>query len=240
MATIAPHTVGSRLLAEGFGTFVLVLGVIGTAIFSSSNTGYLGVALAIGVSVAAAAYAVGHISGGHFNPAVSLGVALAGRMPWNDVLPYVGAQLVGGTLATTVVFTIAANGPAGFLAEVQAAGFASNGFDDHSPDGFGLVAVLLAEVVLSAVLLYVILAVTAPESTTPGFAPIAVGITLTVIHLVAIPISNASVNPARSIATALYGGGDALAQLWVFLLAPAVGAAIAGVTWRRFLGRPAV
>ncbi|NEM90832.1 aquaporin Z [Galbitalea soli] len=228
-----------RLIAEVFGTFLLVFAVIGTALYSSSNTGYLGVALAVGLAVIAGAYSVGSISGGHFNPAVTLGVAVAGRMLWKDVLPYIVAQIVGGAVSSTLLFAIAAGGPAGFLAKAQAGGFASNGFGAHSPGGFGLVSVILVEVVLTALFLWVILGVTAPGSTTPGFAPLAIGLTLTAIHLVAIPVSNASVNPARSIATAIYGGPDALAQLWVFLVAPLVGALIAGASYKALFARKA-
>lgn len=227
----------SRLIAEVFGTFVLVFAVIGTALFASSNTGYLGVALAVGLAVMGSAYAVGHISGGHFNPAVTLGAAVAGRMLWKDVLPYFAAQIVGGILASSLLFGIAAGASGNFLANAQKGGFASNGFGAHSPEGFNLISVILVEVILTAVFLWVILGVTAPNSTTVGFAPLAIGLTLTVIHLVAIPVSNASVNPARSIATAIYGGGDALGQLWVFILAPLVGAAIAGFTWAPLFGR---
>lgn len=229
---IAPYGLTQRLIAEVFGTFTLVFGVIGTALYASSNTGYLGVAFAAGLAVLAAAYTVGHISGGHFNPAVTVGAAAAGRMPWRDVLPYVGAQVVGGVLATTLLAAIAAGGPDGFLATAQEGGFASNGFDDLSPEGFGLVSVLLVEFILTALFLYVILGVTAPGSTTAGFAPLAIGLALVLVHLVAIPVSNASVNPARSIATAIYGGTDALAHLWVFLVFPVLGALLAGFTYR--------
>ena len=227
----ATATLPQRVTAEIFGTFLLVGGVIGTALFASSNTGLLGVALAVGLSVIAGAYAVGHISGGHFNPAVTLGAAASGRFAWRDVPYYVIAQIVGGALATTVLFVIASNGPEGFLASALDGGFASNGFGDHSPAGFGLWAVIVTEVVLTAVFLYVILGVTDRRAAT-GFAPLAIGLTLTLLHLVAIPVSNASFNPARSIATAIYGGGDALIQLWVFIVAPIVGALIAGFTYK--------
>lgn len=220
-----------RVTAEIFGTFLLVGGVIGTALFASANTGWLGVALAVGLSVIAGAYAVGHISGGHFNPAVTLGAAASGRFAWRDVPFYVIAQIIGGALATTVLFVVASNGPAGFLQSALDGGFASNGFGDHSPGGFGLWAVIVTEVVLTAVFLYVILGVTDRRAAT-GFAPLAIGLTLTLLHLVAIPVSNASFNPARSIATAIYGGGDALIQLWVFIVAPIVGALIAGFTYK--------
>src|SRR5690606_28407572 len=133
-------TLGARLIAEGFGTFLLVFGVIGTALFASSNTGYLGVALAVGLTLVAGIYMVGRISGGHFNPAVSVGVAVAGRMAWRDVLPYILAQVLGGIIATSILLAIAAGGKDGYLAELQAGGFASNGFGEHSPGGFGLVS----------------------------------------------------------------------------------------------------
>ncbi|CAN5216021.1 aquaporin Z [soil metagenome] len=236
VALATSPTLVSRLVAELFGTFLLVGGVIGTALFTSSNTGILGVALAVGLAVIAGAYSVGHISGGHFNPAVSLGAAAAGRFAWRDVVPYIVAQLVGGALATTVLFVIAANGPAGLLDDVTRSGFASNGYGTHSPAGFGLVAVIVTEVVLTGVFLYVILGVTDRRAPS-GFAPLAIGLTLTLLHLVAIPVSNASFNPARSIATAIYGGPDALGQVWVFILAPIVGALLAGFTYRVLFDR---
>jgi len=228
----ATPSLGKRLAAEVFGTFLLVFGVIGTALFASSNTGILGVALAVGLTVVAAAYAVGHISGGHFNPAVSIGAAAAGRFAWKDVLPYAAAQIVGGALATLILFAIRAGAPEGSIAGFDAV---SNGYDAHSPLGFGLVSVLFAEIVLTAIFLYVILGVTDRRAPS-GFAPLAIGLTLTLVHLVLIPISNASVNPARSIATAIFGGGDALIQLWVFIVAPIVGALIAGFTYKALFG----
>ena len=228
----APYSLTSRLIAELFGTFVLVFAVIGTALFASPNVGFLGVAIAVGLAVLVAAYAVGHISGGHFNPAVSIGAAAAGRMRWADVVPYVIAQILGGLLATLALWlflTLSAL-PTGF-------GSASNGFDAHSPAGFGLISVLIAEVVATAVFVWIILGVTAPGSTTAGFAPLAIGLALTMLHLVMIPVSNSSLNPARSIATAVFGGPDALIQLWVFLVAPVVGGLIAGVTWKALFSR---
>lgn len=227
-----PSSLTSRLIAEVFGTFVLVFGVIGTALFASHDVGFLGVAIAVGLAVLTAAYAVGHISGGHFNPAVTLGVAAAGRTRWADVLPYVIAQILGGLLATLALWTFLtlSGKPAVFDA-------VSNGFDAHSPEGYSLAAVLLAEIVATAVFLWIILGVTAPGSTTAGFAPLAIGLALTMLHLVMIPVSNASLNPARSIATAVFGGPDALVQLWVFLVAPVVGGLIAGFTWKPLFGR---
>jgi aquaporin Z len=229
----APYGLVSRLTAEFFGTFMLVFGVIGAALFISSATGPLGVALAVGLAVLVSAYAVGHISGGHFNPAVSLGVAAAGRMPWIDVLYYTAAQVLGGIVASAILYLIssgAKGGPADF-------GAVSNGFGDNSPAGFSLLAVLITEIVVTFLFLWIILGVTADGSTTPGFAPLAIGLALTLFHLVAIPISNASLNPARSIATAIFGGPDALLQLWVFIVAPLVGAVIAGITWRPVFAR---
>ncbi|MGV8884398.1 MAG: aquaporin Z [Microbacteriaceae bacterium] len=228
----AAPTLVQRLSAEVFGTFVLVFGVIGTALFASANTGWLGVSLAVGLAVMGAAYAVGHISGGHFNPAVTLGAAAAGRFSWRDVLPYIVAQIVGGALATSALAAIRFNGPSdlGTFADV------SNGYAERSPEGYGLLAVIIAEVVLTAIFLFVILGVTDRRAPS-GFAPLAIGLTLTLIHLVAIPISNASINPARSIATAIYGGGEPLAQLWVFIVAPIVGALIAGFAYAPIFGR---
>ncbi len=231
----APHSMLSRLIAETFGTFMLVFGVIGAALFISGATGPLGVALAVGLAVLTAAYAVGHISGGHFNPAVSLGAAAAGRLPWKDVLPYIVAQLVGGILATFVLWLISITSGGKFTADF---GAVSNGFGSHSPGGFGLGAVIITEIVVTCLFLWVILGVTAPSaSATAGFAPLAIGLALTLFHLIAIPVSNASLNPARSIATAVFGGPDALAQLWVFIVAPIVGALIAGFSWKYLFGR---
>lgn len=236
----APHTT-AKLAAEFFGTFLLVLGGVGTAVFSASfpdsanplGVGFLGVAIAFGLTVLVGVYAVGHISGGHFNPAVTLGVVLAGRMPWKDVPGYWICQLVGGALASTVIYAIAAGGADGFLDKAVESGFASNGYDELSPGGFNLISVIVAEVVLTAVFLYVILGATSgrgPE----GFAGIAIGLTLTLIHLISIPISNTSVNPARSLAAAIYGGPEALGQVWVFFVAPLLGALIAGLTYKVF------
>jgi aquaporin Z len=232
-----PAEIVPRLVAEAFGTFVLVFSVVGAALYSSSNTGYLGVALAIGLGVMIAAYAVGSISGGHFNPAVTLGVAAAGRMPWRDVLPYIAAQLVGGIVASSLIYAIAAGGPTGFLSGAVSKGFASNGYGDRSPGGFDLVSVILVELILTAFFLWIILAVTSKGTTTAGFAPLAIGLTLTVIHLIAIPVSNASVNPARSIATAIYGDDTARAQLWVFIIVPVVGGLLAGFSYRYLFRR---
>ena len=224
---VGAPTLIQRLVAELFGTFVLVFSVIGTAQFASQNTGWVGVALAAGIAVLGAAYAVGHISGGHFNPAVTLGAAASGRFAWTDVLPYIGAQIVGGVLATTVLLGIRAGAEGDVFAGFTAT---SNGYGDHSPLGFALPSVLLAELVATAVFVYVILGVTDRRAPS-GFAPLAIGLTLAALHLVTIPVSNASLNPARSIATAVFGGPVPLEQLWAFIIAPLVGALIAGFTY---------
>lgn len=226
-----------RLTAEFLGTFVLVFGGCGAAIFSAQvladgpinmGIGFLGVALAFGLTVLVMAYAVGHISGGHFNPAVTLGAVLAGRLEWKSVLPYWLVQLVGATFAGLVLFAIA-NGKDGFSATES--GFASNGYGDRSPDGYSMLSALIVEVVLTAVFLYVILGTTDTRAPA-GFAPLAIGLSLTLIHLVAIPVTNTSVNPARSLGVAWFAGPEALGQVWLFILAPLVGAAIAGVSYK--------
>ena len=219
-----------RITAELFGTFVLVSAVVGTAIFTSPKAGILPIALAIGLAVVVSAYAVGHISGGHFNPAVTLGAAAAGRFAWKETPYYILAQIVGGALGATFIYVLLVTGPAGSLDAAVAGRFASNGYDAGSLDGYGLVPVIVTEVVLTAVFLYVILGVTDRRAAS-GFAPLAIGLTLVVIHLIAIPVSGASVNPARSIASAIFGGPDALGQVWVFIVAPIVGAVIAGFTY---------
>jgi len=226
--TSAAPSLVSRLVAEVFGTFMLVFGVIGAALFISDATGPLGVALAVGLAVLTAAYAVGGISGGHFNPAVTLGLAAAGRFAWKDVVGYIVAQIVGGLLATLVLFLISATSDGGFTADFAAV---SNGFGDASPSGFGLGAVIITEIVVTAFFLWVILGVTGPTAPA-GFAPLAIGLALTLFHLVAIPVSNASLNPARSIATAVFGGATPLSQLWVFILAPIVGGLLAGFLYK--------
>lgn len=231
MAETTAPSYTRRLVAEVFGTFVLVFGVIGVALNYGEEAKPLVVGLAVGIAVLGAAYAVGHISGGHFNPAVSIGVAAAGRMPWKDVLPYVIAQIVGGLLATLVHFLIELS-----RGTDTAAAFAgvSNGYDG----GFApLVTVLVVEIAITAVFLWIILGVTAEGSTTAGFAPIAIGLSLALFHFIAIPIDNASLNPARSLATAVFGGGVPLSQVWVFFVAPIVGALIAGLTWKPLFGR---
>lgn len=238
MAQSTP-SMGGRLLAEFLGTFVLVLGGCGAAIFSAKvvaddsinmGIGFLGVALAFGLTVLVMVYAVGHISGGHFNPAVTFGAAIAKRIEWRAVPAYWITQLVAASVAGAVLFAIA-NGKEGFNA--QESGFASNGYAERSPDGYSLMSVLIAEIVLTAIFLYVILGST--DSRAPkGFAGISIGLSLTLIHLIAIPISNTSVNPARSLGVAWFAGPEALGQVWMFFVAPLVGAAIAGISYGAF------
>ncbi|MDQ4215406.1 aquaporin [Microbacterium sp. ASV81] len=236
----------SRLVAEALGTFLLVAGAIGTALFSSAHFTDPGaqsaisvaVALAVGIAVLVGFYAFGPVSGGHFNPAVTLGAAAAGRIPWRDALPYVVAQAVGGVVASTVLTLIGTFGPDGWLARAQDAGFASNGWGTLSPGGFGMWAAIVAEVVFTALFLLVILGVTHPERGTP-FAGVAIGLTLTLGVLATLPVDNASLNPARSLATAIYGGVGPLTQLWVFVVFPILGALIAGFTYRALFDAPA-
>jgi aquaporin Z len=237
----AGPSTAATLVAEAFGTLLLVLAVISTALFAANfgasdngtslGVGFIGVSFAVGIAVIAGAYAFGPISGGHFNPAVTLGLAAAGRFPWRGVLPYVIAQIVGGLVATTLIVLIGLFGPDGWLGNAQDSGFASNGFGEASPGGFGLGAAIIAEVLFTALFVIVILGVT-HSTRGSSFAGLAIGLTLVLIHLAIIPIDNASVNPARSIATAIYGGWDALAQLWVFIVFPIIGGLIAGFAYR--------
>ncbi|MBV5265001.1 aquaporin Z [Pinisolibacter aquiterrae] len=217
-----------KLFAEVFGTFWLVFGGCGSAVLAAAfpqlGIGFAGVALAFGLTVLTMAYAVGPISGGHFNPAVSVGLAVAGRFSWGELVPYVVAQVIGAVAAAGVLFAVA-SGKAGFD---LAGGFASNGYGEHSPGGYGLVAALVIEVVLTAFFLLIILGSTEPR-VPAGFAPIAIGLALTLIHLISIPVTNTSVNPARSTGQALFVGGWAVQQLWLFWLAPIVGGAVGGV-----------
>jgi aquaporin Z len=219
-----------KVMAEFLGTFWLVLGGCGSAVlaatFPNTGIGFLGVALAFGLTVLTMAYAVGHISGGHFNPAVTVGMFTARRIPGSDVIPYIIAQVLGAIVAAGVLYVIA-SGKAGFS---LANGFASNGYAEHSPGGYSLVACLVAEIVLTFMFLMVILGAT--DSRSPkGFAPLAIGLTLTLIHLISIPVTNTSVNPARSTGPALFVGGWATSQLWLFWVAPIVGAMLAGLIY---------
>jgi aquaporin Z len=217
-----------KLAAESFGTFWLVLGGCGSAVlaagFPGLGIGFVGVALAFGLTVLTMAYAVGGISGGHFNPAVSVGLATAGRFSWNEVPGYVIAQLIGAVAAAGVLYLVA-SGKADFS---TAGGFASNGYGEHSPGGYSLFSALVCELVMTALFLMIILGATG-KNVPPGFAPIAIGLALTLIHLISIPVTNTSVNPARSTGVALFVGGWAIQQLWLFWLAPIAGA-IVGAT----------
>lgn len=224
-----------RLIAEGLGMFVLVLGGCGSAVLAAAfpevGIGFAGVALAFGLTVLTMAYAVGHISGAHFNPAVSIGLWVGGRFPGKAVLPYILAQVLGGLVAGVVLYVVA-SGQTGF--DAMSSGFASNGYGEHSPGGYSLFAAALIEVVLTAVFLIVIHGAT-DKRAPAGFAPIAIGLALTLIHLISIPVTNTSVNPARSTAVALFQGGWATDQLWLFWLAPIVGAVIGGALYRTCL-----
>ena len=228
-------TLGKRLAAELMGTFWLVFGGCGSAVlaaaFPSVGIGLLGVSLAFGLTVLTMAYAIGHLSGCHLNPAVSLGLWAGKRFPAKDLLPYIVAQVIGAVIGAGVLYLIASGKPGFDLG----GGFAANGYGEHSPGGYGLAAALLTEIVMTAGFLLVILGVTdrrAPK----GFGPLAIGLALTLIHLVSIPVTNTSVNPARSTGPALFVGGWALAQLWLFWLAPLLGAALAGLGYRYLTG----
>ncbi|WP_164155675.1 aquaporin Z [Sandarakinorhabdus rubra] len=222
-----------KLMAEALGTFWLVFGGCGSAVLAAGypelGIGFVGVSLAFGLTVMTMAYAVGHISGGHFNPAVSLGLALANRFSWRELPFYWLAQIAGAALAAVALFAVA-SGKAGW----SPGGFASNGFGELSPGGYGMTAALLVEVILTAGFLIVILGSTSARAP-QGFAPIAIGLALTLIHLVSIPVTNTSVNPARSTGVALFAETAALGQLWLFWLAPLAGAAIGAIIWRLVL-----
>ncbi|MDE8654068.1 aquaporin Z [Novosphingobium album (ex Liu et al. 2023)] len=222
-----------HLTAEFLGTFWLVFGGCGSAVLAAAfpdlGIGFAGVAFAFGLTVLTMAYAVGGISGGHFNPAVTLGLAIADRFAWKQVAPYWIAQVLGAIVAAAALYVIA-SGKAGFAA----GGFASNGYGDLSPGGYALPAAALIEVILTAGFLIVILGSTS-RLVPAGFAPIAIGLALTLIHLISIPVTNTSVNPARSTGVALFADTAALGQLWLFWVAPLVGAAIGGAIWRYLL-----
>lgn len=223
-----------RLGAEFLGTFWLVLGGCGSAVlaakFPGVGIGFAGVALAFGLTVLTMVYAFGPISGGHFNPAVTVGLAAGGRFPAADVIPYIIAQVIGAIVAAAVL-KIIASGAAGF--DLVASGFAANGYAEHSPGGYSLTACLTSEIVMTFGFLIVILGATDARAA-PGFAGIAIGLCLTLIHLVSIPVTNTSVNPARSTGPALFVGGWAVEQLWLFWIAPIIGAIIAGIVYRWF------
>ncbi|MEV8266668.1 aquaporin Z [Microbacterium sp. NPDC076911] len=247
--TTTPST-ANKLVAEALGTFLLVFGSIGAALFAadfgtgangtSLGIGFLGVSLAFGLTVMAGIYAWGAISGGHFNPAVTFGLAAAGRFAWKDVPAYIIAQIVGGAVATTLLVLIGTFGPEGWLSNAQNGGFASNGFGEGSPGGFGLGAAITAEILFTAIFVVIILGVTNSKRGTPAMAGLVIGLTLTLIHLASIPIDNTSVNPARSIATAIYGGALPLAQLWVFIVFPLIGGLLGGFLHRALFESPAL
>jgi aquaporin Z len=228
-------SIGKRVGAEFFGTFWLVMGGCGSAVLAAAfpdlGIGFVGVALAFGLTVLTMAFAVGHISGGHFNPAVSVGLLAGGRFPARDLIPYIIAQVVGAVAAGGVLYLIA-SGKAGFDAS---AGFASNGYGEHSPGGYSLQAALICELVMTFFFVFIIMGATDGRAPA-GFAPIAIGLALTLIHLISIPVTNTSVNPARSTGVALFQGSWALSQLWLFWLAPIIGGAIGGFVYRALFG----
>jgi aquaporin Z len=223
-------TLARPLAAEFIGTFWLVLGGCGSAVLAAAfpgvGIGLLGVSFAFGLTVLTMAYAIGHISGCHLNPAVSIGLAVGGRFRWAEVFPYIVAQVAGAVVAATVLYAIASGRPDFSLA----AGLAANGYGDHSPGGYSLAAGLVAEIVLTMMFLFIILGAT-DDRAPRGFAPIAIGLGLTLIHLIGIPVTNLSVNPARSTGPAVLVGGWALAQLWMFWVAPLAGAVLGAVTY---------
>jgi aquaporin Z len=220
-----------KLSAEFIGTFWLVFGGCGSAVLAAGvadvGIGWLGVSLAFGLTVLTMAYAVGHISGGHFNPAVSLGLMVAGKFDAKDLIPYWIAQVAGALVAGLALYMVVSGGPD----FTGVGGFASNGYGEASPGGYSMTSALIIEVVLTAAFLFVILGATS-SGAPAGFAPIAIGLGLTLIHLISIPVTNTSVNPARSTGVALFADGPAMAQLWLFWVAPLLGGAIGGVLWK--------
>jgi aquaporin Z len=224
-----------KYVAEVIGTFWLVLGGCGSAVLAAAfpevGIGLLGVSLAFGLTVLTMAYAIGHISGCHLNPAVTVGLTAGGRFPSSDVLPYIVAQVIGAVIAGGVLFVIASGAPGFDVAK----GFASNGYAEHSPGGYSLLSGLVTEIVMTAMFLFIIMGATHGKAPV-GFAPIAIGLGLTLIHLISIPVTNTSVNPARSTGVAVYVGGWALGQLWLFWVAPLIGGAIGGSVYRWLLG----
>ncbi|EKB1950938.1 aquaporin Z [Vibrio parahaemolyticus] len=227
----------NKYLAEAFGTFWLVLGGCGSAVlaagFPDVGIGLLGVALAFGLTVLTMAFAIGHISGCHLNPAVTVGLWAGGRFDTKDVAPYIIAQVFGGLIAGGILYVIA-TGQAGF--DVVGSGFAANGYGEHSPGQYSMLAALVSEIVMTMMFLIVIMGATdkrAPQ----GFAPIAIGLCLTLIHLISIPVTNTSVNPARSTAVAMYVGDWAVSQLWLFWVAPIVGGVLGAVIYKNLLGK---
>lgn len=232
---------GKRCAAEFFGTFWLVMGGCGSAVLAAHvagpdgypfGIGFAGVALAFGLTLLTMCYAIGHISGCHINPAVTCGLAAGGRFPVHEVIPYIVAQVIGGLVAGGVLYLIASGKP-GF--DAAASGFASNGFGEHSPQGFSMGAAAICELVMTGFFIFIIMGAT-HRSAPVGFAGIAIGLALTLIHLISIPVTNTSVNPARSTAVALYQGGWAVHQLWFFWVMPLIGGIIGGLIYRFFWG----
>ena len=217
-----------KYAAEFLGTFVLVFGGCGAAVLAGDKIMFAGVALAFGLSLLAMAYTIGPISGCHINPAVTFGLFLSKKMPAKDVGPYIAAQILGAICAAGLLLVIVKGGPNGY--DAATAGFAANGFGDHSPGGYGMLSAFLAEVILTFLLVFTVLGTTDVKAPV-GFAGLAIGLVLTLIHLVGIPVDNTSVNPARSISQAVFVGGWALAQLWLFIVAPLIGAAIASAIY---------
>ena len=228
-----------KLMAEGFGTFWLVFGGCGSAVLAAAfpelGIGFSGVALAFGLTVLTMAYAVGHISGGHFNPAVTLGLWAGGRFPAKDIFGYIIAQVIGGILGAGVLYLIA-SGKVGF--DAVASGFASNGYGEHSPGGYSMQSAIIIEIVLTCAFLLIIHGAT-DKNAPARFAPIAIGLALTLIHLISIPVTNTSVNPARSLAVAVFQGGWALEQVWLFWVMPIIGGILGGVIYRTLLEKRA-
>jgi len=229
-------------LAEAIGTMVLVIGGPGTAIFATGgfneglSVGILGVSLAFGLSLLCMAYLIGRISGCHINPAVTIGMIMAKKIDVAKSAPYFIGQFVGGIVGAGII-ALTLSGTDGYLSAAQDAGFASNGYGEHSPAGFDLLSVAIIEIVLSAVFVLIVLGTTTTKGVPTGFGPIAAGLGLTLVHLVSIPVSNTSVNPARSLATAVFQGDWALGQVWAFILFPVIGAVIAGAVWM-VIGEP--
>ncbi len=227
-------SIGKRLGAEFFGTFWLVLGGCGSAVLAAAfpelGIGFVGVALAFGLTVLTMVYAVGHISGGHFNPAVSVGLVAGGRFPASDLVPYIVAQVLGGLAAGAVLYLIASGKP-----DFAAGGFASNGFGDLSPGHYSMQAALVCEIVMTFFFVFIIMGATHGNAPA-GFAGIAIGLALTLIHLISIPVTNTSVNPARSTAVAFFASTAAVPQLWLFWVAPIIGGALGGIVYRALFG----
>ena len=230
-------SLSKKLAAEFLGTFWLVFGGTGSAVlaagFPELGIGFLGVSLAFGLTVVTWVYAFGHISGGHLNPAVSVGLWMGGRFSASELVPYIVVQVLGAIVASGVLYLIATGNGTDVLAGDGPGVFATNGYGAHSPGGYSLLAVAVAEVVLTFIFLMIILGAT-DDRAPKGFAPLAIGLTLTLIHLISIPVSNTSVNPARSTGPALFVGDWALSELWIFWVAPIVGAALAGIVYKFF------